>query len=120
MRERWSNTSVALHWLGAMLIIGLAAAACYAFVYRRRKLESMLDDYVLLLGALCAAGAFAAAIILILVTLPDFMDEVLGLPGRLVRTVTSLAGVVGLLALTFAVAIHTLTFAAITAARTRS
>lgn len=26
MRERWSNTSVALHWLGAMLIIGLAAA----------------------------------------------------------------------------------------------
>jgi uncharacterized BrkB/YihY/UPF0761 family membrane protein len=49
-----------------------------------------------------AAGAFAAAIILILVTLPDFMDEVLGLPGRLVRTVTSLAGVVGLLALAFA------------------
>lgn len=26
MRERWSNTSAALHWLGAMLIMGLAAA----------------------------------------------------------------------------------------------
>jgi YihY family inner membrane protein len=49
-----------------------------------------------------AAGAFAAAIILILVTLPDFLDEALGLPGRLMRTVTSLAGVVGLLTLMFA------------------
>lgn len=49
-----------------------------------------------------AAGAFAAAVILILVTLPDFMNEVLGLPGRLVRAVTSLAGVIGLLALMFA------------------
>ena len=26
MRERWSNTSVALHWFGAMLIVGLATA----------------------------------------------------------------------------------------------
>jgi cytochrome b561 len=26
MRERWSNTTVALHWLGAALIMGLAAA----------------------------------------------------------------------------------------------
>jgi YihY family inner membrane protein len=49
-----------------------------------------------------AAGAFVAAIILILVTLPEFIDEALGLPGRLVRTVTSLAVVVGLLALMFA------------------
>lgn len=49
-----------------------------------------------------AAGAFAAAIILILVTLPDFVDEAFGLPGRLVRTVTSLAGVMGVLALAFA------------------
>jgi membrane protein len=49
-----------------------------------------------------AAGAFVAAIILILVTLPEFMDEALGLPGRLVRTVSSLAVVVGLLALMFA------------------
>jgi cytochrome b561 len=24
MRERWSNTSVALHWVGAMLVVGLA------------------------------------------------------------------------------------------------
>ena len=26
MRERWSNTSVALHWLAALLIIGMATA----------------------------------------------------------------------------------------------
>ncbi|MDQ3264391.1 MAG: cytochrome b/b6 domain-containing protein [Myxococcota bacterium] len=26
MRDRWSKTSVALHWLGAMIIAGLAAA----------------------------------------------------------------------------------------------
>jgi membrane protein len=49
-----------------------------------------------------AAGAFVAAIVLILVTLPEFMDEAFGLPGRLVRSVTSLAGVTGLLALAFA------------------
>lgn len=26
MRERWSNTSVALHWLGALFIVGMATA----------------------------------------------------------------------------------------------
>lgn len=26
MRERWSNTSLALHWLAAALIVGLATA----------------------------------------------------------------------------------------------
>jgi hypothetical protein len=41
------------------LLIGLASAACYAFVYRRRKLDSMLDDYVLLLGALLLSADVA-------------------------------------------------------------
>ena len=34
------------------IAIGLAAAACYAWCYARRRRESVLNDYVLLLGAL--------------------------------------------------------------------
>jgi len=30
MRERWSNTSVALHWLAAALIVGLLYAVTFA------------------------------------------------------------------------------------------
>ena len=49
-----------------------------------------------------AAGTFAAAMILVLVTLPGFVGEVIGLPGRLARAATSFAGVTGLVALAFA------------------
>ncbi len=49
-----------------------------------------------------AAGTFMAAVILVLVTLPAFVDEVVGLPGRLARAVTSLAGVTSLIAVAFA------------------
>lgn len=34
------------------ILIGLAAAACYGFAWWRRKSESLINDYVLLLGAL--------------------------------------------------------------------
>lgn len=49
-----------------------------------------------------AAGMFVAAFVLILVTLPEFLDEALGLPGRLVRAATSFAGLAGLFAIAFA------------------
>ena len=49
-----------------------------------------------------AAGTFMAAMILVLITLPGFVDEVVGLPGRLARAVTSLAGVTSLIAVAFA------------------
>jgi membrane protein len=49
-----------------------------------------------------AAGTFVAAMILIVVTLPGFVGEATGLPGRLARAATSFAGVTGLVALAFA------------------
>ena len=49
-----------------------------------------------------AAGTFVAAMILVLVTLPGVVDEAVGPSGRLVRALTSLAGVTGLIALVFA------------------
>jgi hypothetical protein len=38
------------------VLIGLAAAACYAWAWRRRGTSSVLDDYVLLLGALLVSA----------------------------------------------------------------
>lgn len=41
------------------LLIAVAAAGCYAFVFWRRERASMLDDYVLLLGALLISADVA-------------------------------------------------------------
>lgn len=42
--------------LAIAILIGLAAAACYAFAWWRRDRASMIDDYVLLLGALLVSA----------------------------------------------------------------
>jgi membrane protein len=47
------------------------------------------------------AATFAAAVILVIVTLPGFVGEAFGAPGRLVQVATSFAGVAGLVALAF-------------------
>src|SRR6185295_18258839 len=41
------------------LLMGLAAAACYVWVWWRRSRASLADDYVLLLGALLLSGDVA-------------------------------------------------------------
>ena len=41
------------------LLIALAAAGCYAFVWWRRANQSVLDDYILLLGALLVSADVA-------------------------------------------------------------
>jgi hypothetical protein len=45
--------------LALALLMALAAAACYAFVWWRRKRASLVDEYVLLLGALLVSGDVA-------------------------------------------------------------
>jgi membrane protein len=49
-----------------------------------------------------AAGTVVAAMILVIVTLPGFVSEVDGVPGRLVRAAASFAGVTSLITLAFA------------------
>lgn len=49
-----------------------------------------------------AVGIFLAAILLVLITLPGFLDQLEVLPGRLVRALTSYAGITCLIALAFA------------------
>jgi hypothetical protein len=41
------------------MLMGIAAVACYAFVWWRRKRASLADDFVLLLGALLVSGDVA-------------------------------------------------------------
>jgi membrane protein len=48
-----------------------------------------------------AAGILAVAVILVVITLPGFIGEAIGAPGRLVRAATSYAGVTVLVALAF-------------------
>lgn len=45
--------------LALALLIGIAAAACYAFVWWRRARASVVHDYVLLLGALLVSAGVA-------------------------------------------------------------
>lgn len=56
-------------------------------------------DVVALLAV--AAGTFAAALILVLVTLPGPLGEAVGVPGPLVRVAGSFVGVTGLVALSY-------------------
>jgi hypothetical protein len=45
--------------LALSLLIGVAAAACYAFVWSRRARAGVVDDYILLLGALLVSADVA-------------------------------------------------------------
>lgn len=45
--------------LALAVLMGVAAAACYAFVWWRRARPAIVDDYVLLLGALLLSGDVA-------------------------------------------------------------
>jgi membrane protein len=61
--------------------------------------RSPIRDVVALLAV--SSGTFAAAIVLVLVTLPGPLGEAVGAPGPLARAGGSLAGVIGLVALSY-------------------
>ncbi len=45
--------------LALAVMVGLAAAACYAWVWHRRRRASLVDDYILLLGSLLVSADVA-------------------------------------------------------------
>jgi YihY family inner membrane protein len=87
-----------LVWSASSLVRALDGAFRVVFEDDREG-RTPVRDVVALLAV--AAGTFAAAAILVLVTLPGPVAEAIGVPGPLARAGGSLVGVTGLVALSY-------------------